>query len=73
MPLARFLNEAGNPDFTVATVPDVDHWMWVCTEPSEPGRPCPEMEFSPGGARFDNSLDPEALIPAAGGPRASPV
>jgi hypothetical protein len=20
-----------NADFTVATIPDIDHWMWVCT------------------------------------------
>jgi hypothetical protein len=45
--LAGFLTEAGNPDFTVATVPDIDHWMWVCTETSEPGKPCREMTFSP--------------------------
>ena len=46
-PLVRFLGEAGNADFTVATIPDVDHWMWVCTQPSEPGKPCAEMQFSP--------------------------
>jgi pimeloyl-ACP methyl ester carboxylesterase len=46
-PLVRFLGEAGNADFTVATIPDIDHWMWVCTQPSEPGKPCPEMQFSP--------------------------
>ena len=22
-------------------------WMWVCTEPSGPGKPCAEMQFSP--------------------------
>jgi hypothetical protein len=26
---------------------DIDHWMWVCTQPSEPGKPCAEMQFSP--------------------------
>ena len=36
-----------NADFTVATIPDIDHWMWVCTQPSEPGKPCAEMQFSP--------------------------
>ena len=46
-PLVRFLGETGNADFTVATIPDLDHWMWVCTQPSEPGRPCAEMQFSP--------------------------
>ena len=46
-PLVRFLGEAGNADFTVATIPDLDHWMWVCTQPSEPGKPCAEMQFSP--------------------------
>ena len=47
LPLVGFLNEAGNPDFTVAAVPDIDHWMWVCTEASEPGKPCIEMQYSP--------------------------
>jgi pimeloyl-ACP methyl ester carboxylesterase len=46
-PLVRFLGEAGNADFTVATIPDIDHWMWVCTQPAESGRPCAEMQFSP--------------------------
>ena len=46
-PLVRFLGEAGNADFTVATIPDLDHWMWVCTQRSEPGKPCAEMQFSP--------------------------
>lgn len=46
-PLVRYLGEAANADFTVATVPDIDHWMWVCTQPSEPGKPCAEMQFSP--------------------------
>jgi uncharacterized protein len=46
-PLVRFLGEAGNADFTVATIPDIDHWMWVCTQPTEPGQPCAEMQFSP--------------------------
>ena len=46
-PLVRLLGEAGNTDFTVATIPDLDHWMWVCTQPSEPGKPCGEMQFSP--------------------------
>ena len=39
--------EAGNADFTVATIPELDHWMWVCTQPSESGKPCAEMQFSP--------------------------
>jgi hypothetical protein len=46
-PLVRYLGEAANADFTVATIPDIDHWMWVCTQPSEPGKPCAEMQFSP--------------------------
>ena len=46
-PLVKYLGEAGNTDFTVATIPDIDHWMWVCTQPSEPGKPCAEMQFSP--------------------------
>ena len=46
-PLVRYLGEAGNTDFTVATIPDINHWMWVCTQPSEPGKPCAEMQFSP--------------------------
>ena len=46
-PLVRLLGEAGNADFAVATIPDLDHWMWVCTQPSKPGQPCAEMEFSP--------------------------
>ena len=46
-PLVRYLGEAENADFMVATIPDIDHWMWVCTQPSEPGQPCPEMQFSP--------------------------
>jgi hypothetical protein len=46
-PLVRFLGEAGNADFTVATIPDLDHWMWVCTQLSESGKPCAEMQFSP--------------------------
>jgi hypothetical protein len=46
-PLVRYLGEAANADFTVATIPDIDHWMWVCTRPSEPGKPCAEMQFSP--------------------------
>jgi pimeloyl-ACP methyl ester carboxylesterase len=46
-PLVRLLGEAGNADFTVETIPDLDHWLWVCTQPSEPGRPCAEMQFSP--------------------------
>ena len=46
-PLVRYLGEAGNADFTVATIPDIDHWMWICTQPSEPGKPCAEMQFSP--------------------------
>jgi pimeloyl-ACP methyl ester carboxylesterase len=45
--LVRFLGAAGNPDFMVATIPDIDHWMWVCTQPSESGKPCAEMQFSP--------------------------
>jgi len=44
--LVGFLTEAGNPDFTVVTVPDIDHWMCLCTETSEPGTPCMEMTFS---------------------------
>jgi fermentation-respiration switch protein FrsA (DUF1100 family) len=46
-PLVRLLGEAGNADVTVATIADLDHWMWVCTKPSEPGSPCAEMQFSP--------------------------
>ena len=46
-PLVRYLGEAGNTDFTVATIPDIDHWMWVCSQPSEAGKPCAEMQFSP--------------------------
>ena len=46
-PLMRYLGEATNADFMVATIPDIDHWMWVCTQPSEPGKPCAEMQFSP--------------------------
>ena len=46
-PLVRYLGEAANSDFTVATIPDIDHWMWVCKQPSEPGKPCAEMQFSP--------------------------
>jgi pimeloyl-ACP methyl ester carboxylesterase len=46
-PLVRYLGEAANADFTVATIPDIDHWMWVCTQPSVPGKPCAEMQFSP--------------------------
>ncbi len=46
-PLVRYLGEAANPDFTVATIPDIDHWMWECTPPSEPEKPCAEMQFSP--------------------------
>ena len=46
-PLVRYLGEAANADFAVATIPDIDHWMWVCTQPSEPGKPCTEMQFSP--------------------------
>jgi uncharacterized protein len=45
--LVGFLSEAANADFTVATVPGIDHWMWVCTKTSGPGQPCAEMEFSP--------------------------
>jgi hypothetical protein len=47
VPLVRYLGEAGSTDFMVATIPDIDHWMWVCTQPSEPGKPCAEMRFSP--------------------------
>ena len=47
VPLMRYLGEAKNADFTVATIPDIDHWMWVCTQPSEPGQPCAEIQFSP--------------------------
>jgi pimeloyl-ACP methyl ester carboxylesterase len=46
-PLVRYLGEAANADFTVATIPDIDHRMWVSTQPSEPGKPCAEMQFSP--------------------------
>jgi pimeloyl-ACP methyl ester carboxylesterase len=46
-PLVKYLGQAANADFTVATIPDIDHWMWVCTQPSEPGTPCSEMQFSP--------------------------
>jgi pimeloyl-ACP methyl ester carboxylesterase len=46
-PLMRYLGEAANADFMVATIPDIDHWMWVCTQPSKPGKPCAEMQFSP--------------------------
>ena len=46
-PLVRYLGEAANADFTVATIPDIDHWMWVCTQASDPGKPCVEMQFSP--------------------------
>jgi pimeloyl-ACP methyl ester carboxylesterase len=46
-PLVRYLGEAANADFMVATIPNIDHWMWVCTQPSEPGKPCAEMQFSP--------------------------
>ena len=45
--LVEFLTEAKNADFTLATVPGVDHSMWVCTKTSGPGQPCAEMEFSP--------------------------
>jgi pimeloyl-ACP methyl ester carboxylesterase len=45
-PLVRFLGEAANADFMVAKIPDIDHWMWVCTQPAEPGKPCAEMQFS---------------------------
>jgi pimeloyl-ACP methyl ester carboxylesterase len=47
VPLMRYLGEAKNPDFTVAMIPDLDHWMWVCTQSSEPGKPCAELQFSP--------------------------
>ena len=47
VPLVRYLGEAANPDFAVAMIPDVDHWMWVCTQPSEPGKQCAEIQFSP--------------------------
>jgi pimeloyl-ACP methyl ester carboxylesterase len=47
VPLMRYLGEAKNADVTVATIPDVDHWMWVCTQPSESGKPCAEVQFSP--------------------------
>jgi len=47
VPLMRYLGEAKNADFMAATIPDVDHWMWVCTQPSEPGQPCAEIQFSP--------------------------
>ena len=43
----RYLGDAANADFTVATIPDIDHWMWVCAQPSEPGKSCAEMQFSP--------------------------
>jgi uncharacterized protein len=46
-PLVRFLGDAGNADFTVTTVPGLDHWMWECRQPSAPGTPCDEMQFSP--------------------------
>jgi pimeloyl-ACP methyl ester carboxylesterase len=46
-PLVRYLGEAGNADYTVATIPDIDHWMWVCTAQPEAGKPCAEMQFSP--------------------------
>jgi pimeloyl-ACP methyl ester carboxylesterase len=46
-PLVRYLGEAANADFTVATIPDIDHWMWVCTEPSGPGKPCAECSSRP--------------------------
>jgi pimeloyl-ACP methyl ester carboxylesterase len=46
-PLMRYLGEAKNADFTVTTIPDVDHWMWVCTKPPESGKPCIETQFSP--------------------------
>ena len=46
-PLVKYLGEAANADFTVAMIPDIDHWMWVCTQSTEPGKPCAEMQFSP--------------------------
>ena len=46
-PLVRYLGEAANADFMVATIPDIDHWMWVCTQSSEPEKPCAEKQFSP--------------------------
>lgn len=39
-PVVGFLSAARNVDFMLATIPDLDHWMWVCTPPSEPGSPC---------------------------------
>jgi uncharacterized protein len=47
VPLMRYLGEAKNADFTVTTIPDIDHWMWMCTQPSELGQPCAEIQFSP--------------------------
>jgi hypothetical protein len=52
-PLVRYLGAAANADFMVATIPDIDHWMWVCTQPSEPGKPCAEMQFGAPGRRVD--------------------
>ena len=46
-PLMRYLGEAKNADFTLATIPDIDHWMWVCAQPSEREQPCAEIQFSP--------------------------
>jgi len=46
-PLVRYLGKAANADFTVATIPDIDHWMRVCTEPSEPGSHAPRCGFRP--------------------------
>jgi hypothetical protein len=51
-PLVRFLGEAGNADFTVATIPDLDHWMWVTMR---------RDAVLAHGPRSDHELDPEAL------------
>lgn len=46
-PLMRYLGEAANSDVTVAVMPGLDHWMWVCTRRAEAGKPCDETQFSP--------------------------
>jgi hypothetical protein len=62
VPLMRCLREAANGDVTVATISDIDHGMWVCTQIGvwKAMRRAAILAKGPGS---DHGLDPQA--PAA--------
>jgi hypothetical protein len=45
--LVSYLIAGGNPDYSVMTVPGLDHNFWVCTHRASAGSTCSAEEYSP--------------------------